>query len=228
LIVCTSNLTPSVRLSLDYFTLEAIFINSLDLNFDNFSNCLELNLKVFYELKGLIIELTKCQILELHVASITLTNTVLERLLKLALMYNEIGIGPIPIDQWNEVFESVNKKFGSLNLGNSIDQCNFIGLINQEERNFLYDYVKETLRNGFSHADARKILTDYQDESVAFYCKLTEPEKLTKINLKQKVVPSIQSFQIGNFAKENSSQYFHFLVELILKIEQRLSDKHPQ
>ncbi len=83
---------------------EKSFIKKLNTNFPEFDKYFDFNLKVFCEFNTLIFEINKCLILELNRASITLTNNLLERLLKLALINNETGIGPIPFEKWNDIF----------------------------------------------------------------------------------------------------------------------------
>ncbi len=86
------------------------FSKSLDENFPKYSKYFDFELSVFCELNTLIFEINKCQLFEFHRATITLTNHLLEKDLKLALIYNETGIGAIEIEKWNSTFEKPNKK----------------------------------------------------------------------------------------------------------------------
>jgi len=90
---------------------------------DNFQTYFDYDYKVFYGLKTTVFEISHCLMLELYKSSITLTNYWLERLLKMALIDNEVGLKPIPIDQWNDVFDKPNKKYNSINLATTIDYC---------------------------------------------------------------------------------------------------------
>jgi hypothetical protein len=121
--------------------------------------------KVFYGFETRIREIGKCLILNLNYATITLTNHLLERLLKLALIEKAIGLQLKPIHKLTEIYSGPSKKYGSLTMGSSIDQCKKECLINAEDREFLFVFVRETLRNGFSHADAQKVLSKMKDET---------------------------------------------------------------
>ena len=93
---------------------EENFIQLLKQNFENNSKYFNSNYQIFFEFNTLVFEINKCLILELDRAAITLTNYFLERLLKLALIYNEIGIDGIEIDNWDEVLSPVISKFDNI------------------------------------------------------------------------------------------------------------------
>ncbi|MBX2966821.1 MAG: hypothetical protein KF845_11795 [Cyclobacteriaceae bacterium] len=205
---------------------EKSFIEKLDKNFPELSKYFEFNLEIFCEFNTLIFEINKCLILEFHRATITLTNNLLERLLKLALINNETGIGPIPIEKWNEVFKEPNRKYGSIPLGNSIEKCKKLGLLSEQEKHFLFNIIRELMRNGFSHADSSKILADLPDNSPMFQGSLTNPNAdLKEVGINQKIIPTFQALQMENFAKENAKDYFDFVFHLIFRIEERLKEK---
>ena len=205
---------------------EKSFIEKLDKNFPELAKYFDFNLEVFCELNTLIFEINKCLILEFNRATITLTNNLLERLLKLALINNDTGIGPIPIEHLNEVFEEPNRKYGSIALGNSIEKCKKIGLISEKEKVFLFDIIRELMRNGFSHADSSKILSDLPDDSPMFEGSFSNPKAdLKQVSINQKIIPTFQAIQMENFAKENARPYFNFVFHLIFRIEKRLIEK---
>ena len=205
---------------------EEDFIKKLNANFPEYSKYFDFELKIFCELNTLIFEINKCLILELSRASITLTNNLLERLLKLALIKHDTGIGPIPIEKWNEVFEGPNRKYGSISLGNSIEKCKKFELITKNEKTFLFDIIRELMRNGFSHADSSKILADLPDETKMFQGSFSNPNAdLREVSINQKIIPIFQALQMQDFAKENAKPYFNFVFNLIFKIEERLTKK---
>lgn len=202
------------------------FIENIDKNFSIFSKYFEFRLEVFCEFNTLIYEINKCLILELDRATITLTNHMLERLLKLTLIYNEVGIGPIEIDKWSETFEAPNTNFGNIDLGNSIERCKKIGLITDAEKKYLFDTIRVLLRNGFSHADSSDILASLPDETRMFQGNFTNPNaELKEVFINQKTMPTFQAIQMEEFAKNSSHPYFDFVFNLIFKIEKRLKDK---
>ena len=112
------------------------FKEKIDKNFLERSKYYDFNLEVFCEFSTLIFEINNCLLLELNRASITLTNHLLERLLKLALINNETGIGPIEFEKWNEVFLEPNKKHGTSDLANSIEKCKKLNLLQRKKKTF--------------------------------------------------------------------------------------------
>jgi len=205
------------------------FTEKLDKNFPELSKYFEFKLQIFSEFNALIFELNKCLILELNRASITLTNNLLERLLKIALIYEEAGFGPTPLEQWNDKFGESNQKYTSIALGNSIEKCKKNGLITAKEKDILFDTIRELMRNGFSHADSSKILADFPDETTMYVGNLTRPtDKLKEVSVNQKIIPAFQAIQMESFAQENAKPYFIFVFNLIFKIENRLIEKEKK
>lgn len=154
------------------------FIESLNKNFERRSKYFNsFNYEQFTELNSLVIEINKCLILELFRATITLTNHYLERLLKLALIYNESGIGQSSVKDWDEIFNEPCEKYDSKSLRNSIELCKKEGLINEDEKEFLFFKIKEFMRNGFSHADSSKILAGLPEKST-FFMVLYQHQKI--------------------------------------------------
>ncbi len=204
---------------------EKDFIGNLNKNFSELSMYFDFQPKVFFEFNTLIYEINKCLILELDRAAITLTNHLLERLMKLALIYNETGIGPKPVEQWNEIFDEPNQKYSSIPLGNSIEKCKKLKLISENEKVYLFDTIRELMRNGFSHADSSKILVNIPDDSKMFHGSFKNPTDLKEVSLNQKVIPFMQAVHLENFAKENGKKYFDFVYNLISRIETRLLEK---
>lgn len=204
---------------------EKAFIDNLNKNFQSRSKYFNYEFYVFSELGGTVFEINKCLILEFYKASITLTNNLLERLLKLSLIYDEAGIGPKPVEDWGSTFEEPNKKYSSISLGNSIEKCRKLDLIIENEKVFLFDTIRELMRNGFSHADSTKILNGVPDETTMFQSSFSNPTEIKPVTVNQKIIPFMQAIHIENFAKENAANYFEYVYELIKKIDQRLIDR---
>jgi hypothetical protein len=207
---------------------EKAFIDNLNKNFQSRSKYFDFEFYVFSELGGTVFEINKCIILEFHRASITLTNNLLERLLKLSLIYNEAGIGPKPVEDWGATFEEPNKNYSSIPLGNSIEKCKKLGLITENEKVFLFDTIRELMRNGFSHADSTKILNGLPDKTTMFQGSFSNPTEIKPVTVNQKIIPFMQAIHIENFAKENAEDYFDYVFELIKKIDQRLIDRNEK
>lgn len=204
---------------------EKNFLEHLNKNFDHYSKYFVFEYQVFYEFRPVVYQISKCLILELDYAVITLTNHLLERLLKLALISKAVGIKPIPKENWNTVFAGPQIQYGSLNLGNSIELCKKENLIDATEKDFLFEIVRELMRNGFSHADPGKVLSSLPDEISMFegsFSELSTPLKEIKLN--PKIIPPLQWIGMEQFAKTNASSYFDFVFKLIEKIETRLAE----
>lgn len=204
---------------------EKAFNDNLDKNFENRSKYFDFEFYVFSELGGTVFEINKCLILEFHRASITLTNNLLERLLKLSLIYYETGIGPKPVEEWGTVFSEPNLKYSSIPLGNSIEKCRKLELLTENEKVFLFDTIRELMRNGFSHADSSKILEGIPEETTMFQGSFSNPTEIKPVTVNQKVIPFIQAIHIENFTREHAADYFDYVFELIKKIDQRLIDR---
>ncbi len=202
---------------------------SLNRNFEGLQKYFNYDWQIFFELQPLVFEITHCLLLELNHASITLTNNLLERLLKLALVNDEVGVGSIPLDKWDEVFGSADKKHGSIVLYEAIQRCSDKGLINKEEKEFLSDVIREKLRNGFSHADMNKVLHETnQEDIVLFHGSFSNPTDLKRVQFNYIAIPAFQRIFIDNFVKQNARPYFDFIFNLIGKMEKRLMDKHKK
>lgn len=208
---------------------ESAFVESLNKNFDKHSKYFDFDLYVLSELGTIIFEVNKCLILGFHRASITLTNHLLERLLKIALMHQEAGIGAIPIGKWNETYAQVNeKKYDSFKLGNTIEKCMAEGLITPKEKDILFDVIRNQVRNGFSHAEAGKILESLPDDATFYHGNFSNRAEVKAVQLNPKIIPVFQALQIESFAKEFASVYFDSIFNLIKNIDERLKEKEPK
>ena len=104
-------------------------------------------------------EICYCLLFSLNQASITLTNHLLEKYLKIALVYREVEtIGHLTLDESSSIFEETIKKYNK-NLDTTINLCCSKGIITKEEKKIL-NQVREKFRNAFSHADSEKTFGD--------------------------------------------------------------------
>lgn len=210
---------------MEKYILANEFTESLNTNFSKQSKYFEYQPYLFTELKSPVFEINKCLILGFNRAAITLTNHLLERLLKLALIFNEVGIAPKPIEEWNQSYAKPNKTYNSYQLWESIKDCKKANLITENEETLLKTRVKDIIRNGFAHADPSKILKESEEDTEVFYGDLSNISDLKSINLKHKSIPMMQSINIEEFAKQNAADHFEYIYELIKNIEKRLLAK---
>lgn len=194
---------------------------ALERNISSNTKYFDYRYKVFYELETLVNEIGKCIILNLNYSAITVTNHFLERLLKLALIHKSVGIVPKSLEQMNSIFAAPTQKYGSLSLASSIEQCKKEDLIDIEERDFLFGFVRDVIRNGFSHGDAKKILLEMPDEK-KYYHVTPGNNDWTEMTFNPKLIPQLQTAHMESFSNENAPHYAEYTFQLMQKIETRL------
>lgn len=203
-------------------TLEKAFIDSLHKNYEKYNLYYDYEYKIFHSFKPLVSEIVKCLILELYEAAITLTNHFLESLLKTALINNDLGINPIPTEEWDEKFSASSKMYNNNILAKNIDLCLSAKLLTEDEANS-HRKIKNLMRNGFSHADPSQILKGSSFRGV--FGKFSEPTKLTHVEFDLRHCLPLQRLAISGFARENAELYFQLIFDLLYKMELRLSAK---
>lgn len=189
--------------------------SSIDLNFESIKPYKEFRSVIFGHLIFSINEVCSCLMLNSNIAAITMTNYLLENLLRLALTEDWHELAPIPYPP-QEHWQMAHDKFSKLMMYDKIVACHEKGLISEEQRIYLNKVIKEQYRNGFSHSDTDKILKDFPDE-----------KKLTETWISTKADPGYQMTSTMQFAKENALKYLDFVVKLIQDIEDNLQKKHP-
>lgn len=200
------------------------FNDGLDKNFDSLKEYLSFyTVTIFIELKSNIFQNIQCLIINAYSASITLTNHMLERLLKLALIQNDIGLNPLQIKNWNNTYENTHK-YSKKVLSETIKLCHESNLISDRQKEYLTD-IRENLRNGFSHYDPTKILIDSKEISTIHFPN-ENPEDSYDIEVNMKQIPVLQDYYVRKFAEENALDYFDFVFHLIRSIEKKLQHKH--
>ncbi len=202
-------------------TIKLQLSDALERNISSNTKYFDYEYKVFYELEPVVNEIGKCLILKLNYAAITVTNHFLERLLKLALIHKSVGIGPKQLQNLDNIFAIPTEKYGSLSLGNSIEQCKKENLLASEERDFLFEFVRDVIRNGFSHGDAKKVLSEMPDEKKYYHAAPGNTE-WTEMTFNPKLIPQIQTAHMESFANENAPLYADYTFQLMQKIELRL------
>lgn len=98
-------------------------------------------------------EICKCLICDFNMASITLTNHLLEDFLKKMLVYNNT---PKNQDTLFGIFDVPTKEYNGINLYDSIEKAYKQSLITEEQK-ILFHQFRNEFRNPFSHADSEKI-----------------------------------------------------------------------
>lgn len=106
-------------------------------------------------------EISLCLMFGLNQAAITLTNHLLENLLKTTLIayYSKDKFPKDSKDKVNDLVEmtrEAREKYGDMALGDCINNVRKAGLIDKKQQNFLHE-IRDAFRNAFSHADKEKI-----------------------------------------------------------------------
>lgn len=200
------------------------FNDGLDKNFDSLKEYLSFyTVTIFIELKSNIFQNIQCLMVNAYSASITLTNHMLERLLKLALIQNEIGLNPIQIKNWSHAYKEPHQ-YSKMVLHKTIKLCHEYNLISDIQEKYLSD-TREQFRNGFSHFDPTKILIDHKETSEIHFPN-ENPEDSYDIEVNMKQIPVLQDYYVRKFARENALPYFDYVFHLIRSIEKELKYKH--
>ncbi|MCD0475411.1 hypothetical protein LPB87_13520 [Flavobacterium sp. EDS] len=205
--------------------IEQGILKRVNKNYNEVSNFLNPQFEICSELNTIIYEINTCVLLDLHKATITLTNYLLERLLKIALIYNEAGIGPVEdLNDLDNIFKEPNRKYGDITLEKSIKKCREFDLITDDEECILHERIRKLLRNGFSHADSSKILKDLPDEYKMFQGSFSNPNEVREVFLNTKINPTFQALHMTEYATLQAFPYYKFVFNLIFKIEKRLKE----
>ena len=122
-------------------------------------------------------EICKCIICNLHQASITLTNHLLESSLKKCLIMNYSVANKQTDATIENAFKKGTEQFDKLKLDETISRACTQGLITKEQKKMLKKF-KDDFRNPYSHAEATKIFKDTTviGKSISL-TKDEEPEK---------------------------------------------------
>ncbi len=109
-------------------------------------------------------EVSLCIMFGLNQAAITLTNHLLENLLKTALIayYSKDNYPANPNNKTEgliEMTQDARDKYSDMDLGDCINAVRRAGLIDKKQQKALHE-IREGYRNAFSHADKEKIFQE--------------------------------------------------------------------
>lgn len=204
--------------------IRKIFSEGMKSHFNEVKEYLQFQgIHIFKELEDNVQQVIFSLITESYSASITTTNHILERLLKLALIKNEVGLNPIKFDDWNSVYGATNG-INNKDMNETIDLCLKKGLISPEQKQYLTD-MRRSLRNGFSHYSPESIFKGRKGTVKMIY-HAPNPADNREVEFNFTSIPMLQSAYIGIFARENALAYFDYVYRLIRSIEIKLKAKH--
>ena len=177
-------------------------------------------------------EVCKCLICGLHQAAITLTNHLLESVLKKALIIDESAKNKTEQCDITNVFDDATVQYAGENLCKNIERAYTIGLITEKEKETLHN-CRKNYRNAFSHADPRKtfagnstpttiLTTKDLDNPEVFFKKVFADKPNVILSAENNVI--IQGLMQSSKAEDESMDYFLTTDGMIRNLCSRLFD----
>ncbi len=186
---------------------------------------LELNFYIgLYEVDSISQEIRMCLMLEFFQASITLTNHLLEKTLKLLLIHAESDKKQIDsFETMNSNWLEASNKYNSKDLYDTINIASSKGLIDKEQKKILH-YFRERIRNGYSHSDVGKL---FKDQKIPLVMGSITDSTIVHGEARIADVPMLQGIAQENMAKELALDYFLIIIEVIDKNKSILTATTP-
>lgn len=178
------------------------------------------NFDLMDSLNPIIHQVCDCLLVDANIAAITLTNFLIERVLKLGVIMRE---GNGKSYNFNESLDQLFKheidNYDDKNMEQTINKSKSLGLITKEEAKELKG-IKEKYRNPFSHASHKEILVG----ATTTITKLSSsnPNEIKEETVDISTFPLLQGFGLSEYCKKHA---FNYLVETFVyacKIEERL------
>lgn len=178
----------------------------------------ENNLFLFEALEYNIKESVYCLIIGAHTASITNTNLILERAIKLALIQFQVGRLPdYGNNDINEKYIESDKKYSGKSIDQNIQACQKNKILNSEEAKELKEY-KLKFRDGFSHFTPKNIL---KGEDSLFHI---EGDKNSNLDKYQKD-PIFQALEVRQFATNKAEEHLKYVLKIINHLQHKVLEK---
>lgn len=200
--------------------LKQIFEDGLTINYDRYKKYLfESNLFMFKDLEGNIKESVNCLIIGSFIASITNTNLILERAIKLALIqYESGGFSDYSDEKIIEKYIKADKEYSGKSLDKNIQRCIKYNILNSDESSELKAY-KLKFRDGFSHFTPKNILKG--ENNLTSIPLDSQNSKMGK-HLK---MPIYQSIEVKIFARKNAEKHLKYVLEIINHLQYKVLEK---
>jgi len=199
--------------------LSEIFEKGLNFNYERYRKYFyEVKFFMFRELEHNVSESINCLIIGAHIASITNTNLILERALKLALIQYEVGkLCDYGDDKILNEYINADKQYSGKNMESNIQKCKKYKILNDQEAKELSDY-KLKFRDGFSHFTPKNIL---KGENLTFINLGAKNYELDK-NLK---MPNFQSAEVRQFAINNAENHLKYVLEIVNHLQHKVLEQ---
>lgn len=174
-------------------------------------------------------EITLCLIFGVHQAAITLTNHLLESLLKNALIIHDSKPPTLgersqvshAIESFLAILRPAKAKYGSDNLSKNIDRAAQASLITDEQKRQLHEFRK-VFRNAYSHADKDKTFGQTRISAQAVHLEdnkfiVEQPENplLAELLVAHGIAQAMQ-------AEQDAMPYFLYMDSVVCDISTKL------
>ena len=210
--------------------IQQLIVN-IDVNYPLISEAFE-NEYGWPEVDSVRSEVCKCLICGFYQAAITLTNHLLESVLKKALIIDESAKNKTEQSDITNVFDDATEQYANKDLDYTINQACQKGLITKKDKKLLHIF-RERYRNAYSHADPQKTFSGISIPATIFTTKdLDNPEEFFKraFTDKPNVILSaennviIQGLIQSIKAKDEAIEYFLSIDNIIRNLCSRLFD----
>ncbi|WP_158963215.1 hypothetical protein [Myroides fluvii] len=184
----------------------------------------------FCSLKTLINENINCLLLNNYIASICVTNHILERFVKLSIIeHGTTGLNYSDDNLYNiKLLESYD--FDNEILNNTLAKLKNINLISDVEYKCLKDF-KNNYRNPYSHSETKKIIkntANFFSGRMYSINDILNNNGLENIPYEEKTIstlsPAIAQLHIQDHAIDNAFNYFKEVFDIIVIVDKRLQD----
>ncbi len=211
------------------------YIEKVNKNYSSLEYYFNDDLVILSALNPVKYEVINCLMIEQYQASVTLTNHLVERMLKLALIEKEIYGLKISIDdtELEKKLKEATKKYDKNVMFESIKLAFAENLISDKERDYLDKIIRDNIRNGFSHAEMEKVNKGKPENFEMHSYKFGEVTDLfkngKKIPKNQINVSTLAPFMQSEIQKMKAEAiafpYFKCIYTIAKNIDRRLDTK---
>jgi len=187
---------------------------------------METRLTLLRPLYPILSEICSCFYLQKNMAAVTLTNHLLESVIKFSLVYKE-GNGKT-IDNpetMDTLFEQECKMYMGKDLGKNINALYDKGMITEEIKERLY-HLKNLYRNPYSHASNNAIVGNATTEIVCGDLSNSDYIKTLKTNVATN--PLLMVDARIDFINRTGLSYFQEVVNLAMILDSQLHQLYQQ
>ncbi|MDV3704708.1 hypothetical protein [Elizabethkingia meningoseptica] len=200
--------------------LKEIFNNDLEARYDQYKKYLYgHNLFLFRDLEQHIKDSVHCLIINAYIPSITNTNLLLERALKLVLIQFEVGtVADYGDEEIIKKYIQADKMYAGRSMDKNIQKCKKYKILSEEEASELTKY-KLKFRDGFSHFTPANILGG-EEKLISIPLGQHAPDFERKLKM-----PSYQSMQVIHFATMNAENHLAYVLDILNHLQYKVLEQ---